>query len=304
MRKVLESTFLWIIGIFGLIGILSFFLVIYNDAYFKNLNFIIDTKLASQFGDFFGGFVGTIFSIISVFLLIYTIYKQNYNSKKIEVETNFFRMIDYHNQNVNQLKIPNVFKSKKDKISEGRRGFVEFKIQFHYLLEIIKKIDGAENYNLRDTEIVDIAYIVFYYGLEGSWISFIEKKLAKYEDSKSITFSISQEIIKQSEKNLKRTNQTNLSTYFRNMFNAIKMIDESRYLRQREKINLIKIYRAQLSNPELYILFFNVLSRFGKKWISNNYIEKYELFKNIPHNYCDDYEPKMFFKGNYEEDYY
>lgn len=304
MKKNLEKLFLFIIGIFAFIGLISFFTIILNSAYFKNFDLIIDTKLASEFGDFFGGFIGTIFSIISVLLLIYTIYKQGFNSKKIEIETNFFRMIDYHNQNVNQLKIPNLFNSKKEQISEGRRGFVEFKIQFHYLLQIIQRINNSKNYNLKETEIADITYIIFYYGLEGSWINFIEKKLDDYPEYKSITFSISQELIRETEKNLKRTNQTSLSTYFRNMFNAIKMVDESKYLSPREKKNLIKIYRAQLSNPELYILFFNVLSRFGKKWKSNNYIEKYELFKNIPHNYCDDYEPKSFFKGNYEEDYY
>jgi len=140
MKKILEKTFLIIIGIFAFFGLISFFTIILNKAYLKNYELVINTKLASEFGDFFGGFIGAIFSIISVLLLIYTIYKQDFNSKKIEIETNFFRMLDYHNQNVNQLKIPNVFTHKKSQISEGRRGFVEFKFNFIIYLKLFEKL--------------------------------------------------------------------------------------------------------------------------------------------------------------------
>ncbi|EOG3618545.1 putative phage abortive infection protein [Pseudomonas fulva] len=101
---------------------------------------------------------------------------------------------------------------------------------------------------------------------------------------------------------LGRTNQTDLSSYFRNMYNAIKLVDNDKYLSESEKINLVKIYRAQLSNPELYILFFNLVSRFGKKWNAKGYIEKYELLTNLPVAYCDGYDPKKYFNISFEED--
>ncbi len=104
--------------------------------------------------------------------------------------------------------------------------------------------------------------------------------------------------------NLGRTNQTNLSTYFRNLYNAVKMVDNSKFLTYEEKKNLIKIYRAQLSNPELYVFFFNIISRFGKKWKANNYVVKYELIKNLPKDYCEDYEPQSYFAMVYEDDEY
>ena len=64
----------------------------------------------------------------------------------------------------------------------------------------------------------------------------------------------------------------------------------------------VKILRAQLSNPELYILFFNLLSRFGTKWREKEYIEKYSFLTNLPMKYTDDYNPKTYFKIDYEED--
>ncbi len=53
------------------------------------------------------------------------------------------------------------------------------------------------------------------------------------------------------------------------------------------------------------ILFFNVLSRFGKKWLQNNFINKYDFIKNIPFEYCDGYDPKHYFPSiKFEEDEY
>ena len=96
-------------------------------------------------------------------------------------------------------------------------------------------------------------------------------------------------------RDLGKTNQTILSTYFRNMFSAIMLIHKSDFLDKSQKLKYIKIYRAQLSNPELIILFFNVLSRFGKKWNENNLIKEYEFIKNIPSGTCNGYEPKDYY---------
>src|SRR2546423_806302 len=131
-----------------------------------------------------------------------------------------------------------------------------------------------------------MTYMVFYYGIDDSWVSFIEEKLERYKPiHQELAKAIQEKINLNATYKIGRTNQTNLSTYFRNMYNAIKLIDESSRLNKVEKKELIKIYRAQFSNPELYLIFFNVMSRFGKKWKENDYIIKYELIKNLPHNY-------------------
>lgn len=305
MTKTAKIIFLTLFSVFGIIGTISFFIIVFNKSYHFNESPIIDPNLASQFGDFFGGFVGTLFSILSVFLLIYTILHQNKESQKTALETNFFRMIDYHNQNVNQLKIAHLDSTRKAEISDGRRAFVQFKIQIHRLFEIVRQINIKKNYNLTNEQIADIVYIIFYYGIDGSWVNFIESKLERYTPiHKELADEIQVRINLNPNLKIGRTNQTNLSTYFRNMYNAIKLVDESKNLNELQKKELIKIYRAQLSNPELYVLFFNVLSRFGKKWKENKYITKYQLLKNIPNNYCDDYIPNDYFSMKYEDDEY
>ncbi|MDM1336715.1 putative phage abortive infection protein [Acinetobacter pseudolwoffii] len=179
-------------------------------------------------------------------------------------------------------------------------------MQFKNILEITQATLDHRNINYTQDDLVDISYIIFYYGLEGSWTTFILNKCKKYHFINSVTLKeIQQKLNQKIDKKLVRANQTYLSSYFRNMYNAIKMIDESDILTLEEKKNLIKILRAQLSNPELYILFFNIISRFGKKWIENNFIEKYELIKNIPYDYCEGYDPKIYFSSiEFEEDEY
>jgi hypothetical protein len=55
---------------------------------------------------------------MSVLLLIYTILHQNREAQKSALVTNFFRMIDYHNQNVNQLKVSNFNRTRTDDFYE------------------------------------------------------------------------------------------------------------------------------------------------------------------------------------------
>ena len=291
--------FLWIIVIgFGIIALYLFFAIVFNDAYF-NHSHKIDTKLASDFGQFFGGFVGTMFAISGTLLILVTLISQIIENKKNQVTNHFFKMLDYHNENVRQITVSHVNPSKDEK-SEGRRAFVIFKLQLRELLSIVDSINKKSKLDLTDEQIIDIAYIAFYYGLDNDWEDFSEDKFSRYEDKALIMKKLLKEKGK-SKLKIGRTNQTSLSSYFRNMYNAIKMVDRNKYLTKKEKVELIKILRAQLSNPELYVLFFNLVSRFGKKWKDRKLIIKYEFVKNIPNGYCERFNPNDFFPMIYEE---
>ncbi len=248
------------------ISILGSIFIFSNQTFNFGSSKIIDANLSAQFGNLYGGLIGTILSASSVFLLIYTIFHQKIETQKNNLENNFFKMLDYHNQHLNYICIPHLNAEKG--MVEGKRAFIQFKIQFKNILEITQATLDHRNINYTQDDLVDISYIIFYYGLEGSWTTFILNKCKKYHFINSVTLKeIQQKLNQKIDKKLVRANQTYLSSYFRNMYNAIKMIDESDILTLEEKKNLIKILRAQLSNPELYILFFNIISRFGKKWI-------------------------------------
>ncbi|NMZ33982.1 putative phage abortive infection protein [Pseudomonas proteolytica] len=286
---------------FGVASLTIAAFILFNDTYF-NTSLQIDSELAAKFGDFFGGFIGTIFSIFSVILLIYTVVSQNLDVSKNGARDRFFKMLDYHGGNIRSIRVPSLETKKSEIIEEGRRAFVVYKIQLKRLLQAVAEIDQELSANLTDAQKIDIAYICFYYGQSDTWIDFIRQKLSFYQDGSIIAEMMLNKVKACEDLKLGRPNQTDLSSYFRNMYNAIKLVDGDKYLSESEKINLVKIYRAQLSNPELYILFFNLVSRFGKKWNANGYIEKYELLTNLPVAYCDGYDPKKYFNISFEED--
>ena len=287
--------------IIGILVIPLFIVAIYSlcEGISNKVCFNIDSTRASEFGSFFGGYVGVMFSILSTLLLIYTIIDQFIERQKRWATDNFYRMLEFHNDMVKQLSVAHINTTKPER-SNGRRAFVVFKLQIHHLLELIEGLNTGEKWDLNKDQILRIVYMIFYYGIDRQWIEFLQDKI-KEDIDPDLLKKILDKIVDEIEKNelkwkLGRTNQTSLSSYFRNMYNLIKLIDNDKYLSKQEKKDLITIYRAQLSNPELYVLFFNLRSYFGKKWNNKGYVERYELLKNIPKNHCDGYNPEYYYK--------
>lgn len=268
----------------------------------NNVCFDINSTRASEFGSFFGGYVGVMFSIVSTLLLIYTVIDQHIERQKEWTTDKFYKMLEFHNNIVNQLSVAHIDTRKKDR-SNGRRAFVIFKIQITRLLKLIEDLNEKEKWSLDKEQKLHIVYMVFYYGIDKEWVDFLQGKI-KEDITADLLRTILDKILSQIEEDkdlrLGRTNQTSLSAYFRNMYNLIKFVDNDKYLDKDEKKDLITIYRAQLSSPELYVLFFNLRSYFGKKWNNNKYVERYELLKNIPKDYCDGYNPEDYYKIEYD----
>lgn len=117
MKKIVRI--LWVFVVFlGLFGIAMFFTTIFNGVY-SNALFHIDTDLASEFGDYFGGFVGTLFAAASTLLVLVTIIEQHINNKNSQIGNNFFKMIDYHTENVKQLSVSYIDKTNLEYKIEG-----------------------------------------------------------------------------------------------------------------------------------------------------------------------------------------
>lgn len=271
-----------------------------------------------QFGDTFGT-LNCLFSGLAFAGVILTMLIHDKERKRDAIVDQFFKMLDYHQNNINnivttEIRIPASEPSGKQvgsdngkiiklvtndaKEIKGRKAFVEYKMQIRHLLRLVKEINQENNYNYSNLQIADITYCIFFYGANKEWKDFMTKYLNEYNEPSTLVDQILAKIAANPKYALGRTNQTDLSTYFRNIYNAIKLIDETGLLDSKEKEQYVKILRSQLSNPELYVLLFNVLSRFGKNWKEHKYVTTYNLFDNMPEGYCDGYEPKAFFVNN------
>ena len=110
--------------------------------------------------------------------------------------------------------------------------------------------------------------------------------------------------------------QFRLGHYFRHIFQTVRYMNEQTDLSYTQKYSYMKILRAQLSNYEQAILFFNSLSQLGRKWeldpqinkMCKGYsktdfelITKYALIKNIPIGLLLGIEPIHYYRNiNYE----
>lgn len=256
-------------------------------------------------GDAYGVY-NTLFSAFAFLVVAYTLYIQQNNERKTVLVNRFYAMLDHKEKLIEDMSVypvsigkPNI---KRTPIT-GRSVFVEYKIQLKYLLRAVAEVSAQRNLNLSDPDIADIAYAIFYYGAIQK--DFMKEYLRDYNNVDSLIEGINEtlELDKYKRYALFRPNQNYLSVYFRNIYNIIKMVDSSNLLSEVEKKEYIKVLRAQFSNAELFVLFFNLISRFGKKWVDNTYISKYELIQNLPLGYCDGYNPKDYFENiHFESD--
>jgi len=264
------------------------------------------------YGDSYGIW-NAFFSALAFFGVVYTLWRQNRETAKRSLIDQYYKMLDFQQTLIDDMAVPSVSRNKTNtatimnktaaelkvmegpEIVKGRKSFVEYKAQLKYLMKAVQEISVEKDLNLGEMDIADIAYAVFYYGAGKDFKPFMHEYLKDYEQKELLADEILAKIAKDKKHVLGRTNQNYMSVYSRNMYNAIKLIDQTNLLTDEEKVRYIKVLRAQLSNAELYVLFFNLLSRFGKKWIANNYVVKYELIQNLPSKYCDGYDPKRYF---------
>ena len=298
---------------FLLLGIVLFFIIIFREEYFSTSG-KLDVILASNFGTFFQGLIGTIFSVSGALFVAVSLLYQALLTQKAKIEEIFFRMLDYHRENVSNIRIKSYKDYGKQNVEkiEGPRAFVIFKLQIFDLVKLIQDYYRSKETKLTEDEEINLAYMIFYYGIDKDWDSFTNIHLKSYgKDVLDYLEHKRQEILNKTKKNIGRTNQTVLSSYYRNMYNAVKFIDENIFLSKDDKYKYVKMYRSQLSNSELAVLFFNLKSKFGANWkfykkngklIEHNLVERYQLIKNIPEGYLHNYNHKNSFDMEYEDD--
>lgn len=75
-----------------------------------------------------------------------------------------------------------------------------------------------------------------------------------------------------------------LGHYFRHLFLTVKVVVESQVIKNYdEKMKYLKILRAQLSNHEQMLLFYNWLSGYGDAWENekNQFFTEYRMIHNL-----------------------
>jgi len=111
------------------------------------------------------------------------------------------------------------------------------------------------------------AFRVFYTRLTKIYRENVKKAAGRHDD---------RHIVELSYFNFWKDAQTELSHYFRFLFNFFRFIDKSGF----EEEYYVKLLRSQISDAELLILFYNNISEAGSPF--RYYADKYAIFDNMP----------------------
>lgn len=214
----------------------------------------MDENQRGVFGDSWGAFT-SIFSAMGFCGVLWTIKLQMEATKKLEddaqkreqvervrdFENTFFNMLNIIQSLIGGMQV--IDRRHNKTLAEGRGVFLHFYKRFKTYVVTEKN------------------YLVNYKDLSEANQKDVASKLgAAYE----LYFS---------------NRSQNLSHYFRFLFNTYKFIDESD-LQYEIKKKYANILRAQLSNYELVMLFYNAQASYGAKFIK--YFEKYQVLDNTP----------------------
>lgn len=301
----MKKTILFIaLGMLILGGIISIYFIIntYLDGYWIWGSY---TKydVTGQFGDFFGGAIGTFFALAGTLLVVLTFKEQAKQNKRESFETKFYEMLHLHKQNIDEIQV------------DGLKGREAIERLFYYLKDIYKIVEDAvttiestnpissdekevklfyrmkvflSNRNNKLKFIHNLSYGYFFYGIENYYVT-KDKQDVQYDINVYITFIL---VSQKKPKSLLVPRNSLLGHYFRHLYQTIQFIAKEEDFKENDKYNYAKMVRAQLSDFEQALLYYNSLSVMGQNWIKpigkNNIkemclIARFRLIKNMPY---------------------
>lgn len=233
--------------------IIAFFVFKWGHPFmFRNDSYVVDSTLFGTYGDFIGGVLGTIFTIISVFFLLVTFRHQRIvtkdNHKQMETQRFndlFFELLHLYQSEVDELCGSSQIIDSMEKKDDGKI-----------------RVQGKDwNYNNKD-----------YFDFEK------EKIQKKYRNRKSYIENIKQSVNYYMLFYIE--NRSKIGAYFRTLYRIYELIDCSSEISEKQKKEYSKIVRAQLTESELFFIRYNAMTIYGKSFVK--YINKYNILKHLP----------------------
>jgi len=313
----LDGLSITILIISGVVIIFSFFtpMIFVQDAVLG-----LDFTSTGPIGDTIGGIMNPFIAIAGVFLTFLAFYIQ-FKANRLQrdlfrqeldynkFENQFYEMLKLHKDNVNEIQLDEVklyIQEKSDgenqidrveKVISGRKAFNFLKSEFEIIYLIAKK-----HFPDKEPKIwVNEAYGVFFHGLRESNLHLHDfyKEVNKVKEQhkknhftslpKTLDDIIEQEINIYIKDNLRfdlfEGYSSQLAHYYRHLYQTVKFVvnQDKKLLSYNEKREYLRILRAQLSNQEQAMLFYNWLSDFGRQWNNekNKFFTDYRMIHNI-----------------------
>lgn len=263
----------------------------------------LNSELAARYGDFIGGYFGTVALIVSVALVVVTYRNQAFHAKVSEFESQFFELLRYHRDNMTEIEVDGI---------SGRRAFVSFLREWKLLLPLIDDSAALVKEKLAPCERGKLAYIAFFNGSGPNARRTLEDMAVKRGFTRAITGRLVEimsderreaRIAKASRDSLWEVfltrglgkgalhekpplqyipfegHHSRLAHYYRHLFHLVKYAEDS--APQGLAGEYVDLVAAQLTTHEQALLALHAAS-FGGKWKKYDYLQKYDMIKDIP----------------------
>ena len=228
-----------------------------------------------------------------------------------QFESKFYVMLNLHRLNVEEMNINNKVTGRKVFVSM----FSELRFVYYHTLALIQSYPNDKNperdfgFNPEDEETITlISYLIFFYGVGPNSNALVAKILKYHTENQFLTALINhfENIAFQKSNSMynyctsvvidERDYPIQLSLkykafqghlhrlghYYRHLFQTVKLITSNTENLVNNGKDYLRTLRAQLSNHEQLLLFYNSISPLGYPWIKNEYFTKFKMIKNIP----------------------
>jgi hypothetical protein len=231
--------------------------------------------------------------------------KQDLDTQVQRFESRFFELIKLHRDNVAEINIENKIK--------GRKAFSRFYYELRYIyVQLELNYESSQELTKSNIvskhELTNIAFLLFFFGVGENSNKMHNIFFKRYEDCIFLKNTIKDLETERNKYNKAGSNSElnipdkkgkddfvfvvnykpfnghggKLGHYFRHLFHIVKFVDEQSDRVIKNKDEYLKVLRAQLSNFEQLLLYYNSISVLGSNWNINRYISKYKMIKNIP----------------------
>ena len=207
----------------------------------------INPEIWGQFGDFVGGTLGVVFSLISVMLVVWTFKTQNETAETQRFNDLFFELLKVYQSEVKELngEYERIIDIKKENTEKKSFKISKERIQY------TDKDFFDEEKNIRQEKY---------------------RHLKSYE--KNVNRALNFYML------FYTNNRSKMAAYFRTLYRIFELIDKSNKISEHQKKEYAKIVRAQLTDSELFFLRYNAMSMYGCQFIE--YLNKYRVLKHLP----------------------
>jgi hypothetical protein len=266
-------------------------------------------------GDMFGVF-NSLFAGIAFLGVLITVFMQRNQIRlqQLEIvearrdaategfESRFYELVKLHRANLKEIHIAHTV--------EGRKAFVsmfkEFKF-IYYAVLLCAESEKETNPQFvipEKRDLVNIAYIWFFMGVGQTSDLLTSSLLKRYDQvfiARVLIYLTAMKNKWDTDKKLTVPSEdsklfftldisykpfgghtSRLGHYYRHLFQTVKFITSQDENEVHNKYDYIKTLRAQLSNHEQLLLYYNSLSDFGTPWLTNGYFTNYLMIKNLP----------------------